>query len=342
MRTNYLKIDTQADRQNIEAAAVILKNGGLVAIPTETVYGLAANALDGKAVAKIFEAKGRPQDNPLIVHIAAFKELEALVTEVPPEAVKLAEAFWPGPLTIVLPKSSAVPPEVSAGLDTVAVRMPSHPVALRIIQAAGVPLAAPSANTSGSPSPTSAQHVLSDLDGKIDAVVDGGWCAVGVESTVLSLTGETPRILRPGGITPDQVKAVIGAVDIDPAVFSSLQDDEKPMSPGLKYKHYAPKAKVVLLKGSLAAFADYAAAHAKAGTMAMCFNGEESAIPVPAVSYGAKDNAAEQAEKLFGALREADQAGAGLVLVRCPRTEGIGLAVFNRLLRAAAFEVVEL
>lgn len=342
MRTYYLKIDTQADSQNIEAAAGILKNGGLVAIPTETVYGLAANALDGKAVAKIFEAKGRPQDNPLIVHIAAFQELDALVTKVPPEAVKLADAFWPGPLTIVLPKSSAVPPEVSAGLDTVAVRMPSHPVALRIIQAAGVPLAAPSANTSGSPSPTSAQHVLSDLDGKIDAVVDGGRCTVGVESTVLSLTGETPRILRPGGITPDQVKAVIGAVDIDPAVFSSLRDDEKPMSPGLKYKHYAPRAKVVLLKGSLAAFADYAAAYANAGTMAMCFNGEESAIPVPAVAYGDKDNAAEQAEKLFGALREADRTDAGLILVRCPRTEGIGLAVFNRLLRAAAFEVVEL
>ena len=218
MRTYYLKIDTQADSQNIEAAAGILKNGGLVAIPTETVYGLAANALDGKAVAKIFEAKGRPQDNPLIVHIAAFQELDALVTKVPPEAVKLADAFWPGPLTIVLPKSSAVPPRSHARPDTVAVRMPSHRWRFRIIQAAGT-FGRPSANTSAPSLPP--RHVLSDLDGKIDAVVDGGRCTVGVESTVLSLTGETREFYGPAA-SPDQVKAVIGAVDIDPAVFSSL------------------------------------------------------------------------------------------------------------------------
>ena len=225
--------------ENISKAAEILKNGGLVGLPTETVYGLSANALDGKAVAKIFAAKGRPADNPLIVHIADFSDIERfnLVREIPESVKLLAENFWPGPLTMIMKKSDVIPDEVSAGLDTVAIRFPSHPTAQKIIKAAGLPLAAPSANLSGSPSPTTALHVMSDLNGKIDAVVDGGMSDVGLESTVITLAEKTPRVLRPGGITLEQLRSVLGKVELDNAVLHQLEKGAKVSSPGMKYKH---------------------------------------------------------------------------------------------------------
>lgn len=224
MKTLYLK---SQDAEATETAAKILKNGGLVAIPTETVYGLAANALDPQAVKNIFIAKGRPQDNPLIVHVSSLEEIPPLVEKVDPRLNALAEKYWPGPLTVIMKKSSLIPNEVSAGLDTVAIRMPSNPFARAIIKAAGVPLAAPSANASGKPSPTKASHVIEDLDGKIDAVVDGGECSVGVESTVVTLETNPPTLLRPGGITPEQLSEVLGEISISPAVFEKLKSGEK-------------------------------------------------------------------------------------------------------------------
>ena len=224
------------NENEIEKAADIIKNGGLVAMPTETVYGLAANALDGKAVAKIFKAKGRPMDNPLIVHISDISQIYPLVREFPEKARILAEKFWAGPLTIILPKSDIIPDEVSAGLDTVAIRFPSNKIAQALISKS-MPLAAPSANLSGSPSPTNARHVFDDMNGRIDAIIDGGECEVGVESTVITLATDTPRLLRPGGITVEQLREAIGDVIIDDAVLNPLKSGEKAASPGMKYKH---------------------------------------------------------------------------------------------------------
>lgn len=342
MQTKRFQINSPDEFEKINAAATIIRDGGLVAIPTETVYGLAANALDGEAVSKIFKAKGRPQDNPLIVHISSFEEIVPLVKSVPDLAVKLAKAFWPGPLTLVFEKSTLIPDQVSAGLDTVAVRLPAHPVARALIKAAGVPLAAPSANTSGSPSPTCAQHVLDDLDGLIDAVVDAGACAVGVESTVLTLVGKTPRLLRPGGITPEQIEEVIGKIEIDPAVFSAINHDKIPSSPGMKYKHYSPKARLIIVKGTLPEFIDYVKKNASTVTAVLCYDGEQEKMPISAVGFGACENPAEQARRLFSALRQIDTLpNIHTVFVRCPAAEGLGLAVYNRLLRAASFEVIE-
>lgn len=331
------------DNQGIEAAGKILKSGGLVAIPTETVYGLAANALDGQAVSKIFKAKGRPQDNPLIVHISEFEQLFPLVLEVPENAVLLARAFWPGPLTIIMKKSAIIPDEVSAGLDTVAVRMPSHKVARQIISKAGVPLAAPSANISGSPSPTTALHVYNDLSGKISAIVDGGKCDVGLESTVITLNAQVPRILRPGGVPPEKLEQVLDRIDIDDAVLNILSEEEIPSSPGMKYMHYSPKADVTIVKGSLEEFSEYIKQFDNDDLVAaLCFDGEEEFIPARCIPYGAHGDSRQQAKRLFSALREVDNIGAKRVFARCPKAQGIGLAVYNRLLRAAAFKVIEL
>lgn len=329
-------------KEDIAKAAVLLKAGGLVAIPTETVYGLAANALDGSAVKRIFEAKGRPQDNPLIVHIASLDTLPKLVASVPDEALALADQFWPGPLTIILPKASCIPDEVSAGLETVAVSFPSHPVARAIIEASGLPLAAPSANTSGRPSPTKAEHVLHDLRGKIEAVVDGGDCGVGLESTVVSLAGNRPRLLRPGGVTHEQLEETLGPVEIDPAVTHAVQKNAVVSSPGMKYKHYSPKARVVILKGGGEDYIRYVNAHKREGAAALCFDEDAAALQVPAVSLGPEEDREEQARRLFDALRTIDQMGATLAYARCPEQTGVGLAVYNRLIRAAAFEVIEL
>lgn len=343
METTIKTLSLVASREeDIKTAGEILKKGGLVAIPTETVYGLAANALDGAAAASIFAAKGRPMDNPLIVHISHLHQWVELVEEIPPAATQLAQAFWPGPLTIILPKSRLIPDEVSAGLSTVAVRFPSHPVARAVIDAAGVPLAAPSANLSGSPSPTRAEHVLADLDGRVDAILDGGSCAVGVESTVLTLADGTPRVLRPGGITPEQIRQVLGTVEVDDAVLNPLKEGEKVLSPGTKYKHYSPKANVILLQGSFLQYRDYVNRHAATGAFALCYAGEQKQLNIPAVSLGEEADSQEQAQRLFDALRQLDTEHAKVVYARCPEPQGVGLAVYNRLIRAAGFEVVHL
>ena len=327
---------------SLQVAARILREGGLVGIPTETVYGLAANALDGRAVAKIFAAKGRPQDNPLIVHIAEFDQIYPLVREVPEQAKRLAQAFWPGPLTMILPKSDLIPNEVSAGLDTVAVRFPSHPAARALIREAGIPLAAPSANTSGRPSPTAAEHVMHDLHGKIEAVLDAGPCGVGVESTVVTLAVNPPKLLRPGGITLEQLRSVLGKVEMDDAVLHPLAEGRKVSSPGMKYKHYSPKANVIILEGPYDAYKNYVNSHVTNGAAALCYNGEEREILVPCVCYGGETDYEEQARELFDALRKLDEMQAETVYARCPEPKGVGLAVYNRLIRAAGFEVLHL
>lgn len=329
--------------KDIAQAGEILRGGGLVAIPTETVYGLAANALDGRAVAKIFKAKGRPQDNPLIVHISELSQWNALVREIPPQAMALAKAYWPGPLTIILPKSDIIPDEVSAGLDTVAVRFPSMRTTRKIIDAAGVPLAAPSANLSGSPSPTCARHTMNDMAGRIEAVLDGGDCNFGVESTVVTLGGAVPRLLRPGAVTPEDLREVLGEVEIDEAVMGKLKEGAKAASPGMKYKHYSPKAEVTIIKSDLEAFCKMAKKiDDKETTFALCFDGEEDMIPLKCVTYGREDDSLTQSHRLFTALRELDEQGAEKVYARCPSTDGVGMAVYNRLLRAAGFNVIEL
>lgn len=341
MKTEIFKINSPDD-EKIKLVGKILHQGGIAAIPTETVYGLAGNALDGSCAEKIFSAKGRPSDNPLIVHISSLSQWDELVTEIPDSAKALAKAFWPGPLTIILPKSDLVPKEVSGGLDTVAVRMPENEIARAIIESAGVPLAAPSANLSGKPSPTSAAHVIDDMNGRIDAIVDSGDCNVGVESTVISLAVTPARLLRPGKVTPEMLTEVLGELEIDDAVFDKLLDGKEAASPGMKYKHYSPDAPVILLKGSFDAFVRYVKENAGEGTVALCFEGEEKALCVPCLTYGKRDDAASQAKHIFDALRRVDKMGARQVFARFPENEGMGLAVFNRLLRAAAFNIVEI
>ena len=284
MQTVFLK-DTAED---IARAGEMLRRGEVVGIPTETVYGLAANALDAAAVTRIFAAKGRPADNPLIVHISALSQLEALVADIPAKAERLAALWWPGPLTMIFKKAACIPAEVSGGLDTVAVRLPAHPTARAIIEAAGCPLAAPSANRSGSPSPTTAAHVAADMTGRIAAVLDGGESGVGVESTVVDMTHDVPRLLRPGGITAEMLQEALGAVEIDPAVTAMLEKGVVAASPGMKYKHYAPRAKVTLVRGTPEAYAAFVNAQAGAGVAAMCFDGEEAALSVPYLTYGAR------------------------------------------------------
>ncbi len=338
MQTKLFK----ADAAGIAAAGELLARGELVAVPTETVYGLAADALNGDAVASIFAAKGRPADNPLIIHIADIADWAPLVTVIPVKAKALADAFWPGPLTIILPAASCIPREVTAGLTTVAVRFPSHPTAQAVIRAAGCPLAAPSANRSGAPSPTTAARVMEDMNGRIAAIVDGGACAVGVESTVVDLSGDTPRLLRPGGVTPAQLQAVLGALVIDSAVTAQLEAGAKAASPGMKYKHYAPKAKLTLVKADAARFAAFVNEKKQEAPIALCFDGEEAALEVPFLTYGGREDPAAQAHRVFDALRQLDDRGATVVYAACPSPEGVGLAVYNRLLRAAGFEVITL
>ncbi len=324
-----------------EKAARIILDGGIVAMPTETVYGLAADALNGKAVAKIFEAKGRPMDNPLIVHISDISQIKPLVREFPEKARLLAEKFWPGPLTIILPKSDMIPDEVSAGLDTVAVRFPSHPVAQALISVS-CPLAAPSANLSGSPSPTSAQHVIRDMDGRIDAIIDGGSCDIGVESTVITLAEDVPRILRPGGVTAEEIYAVIGEIEIDRAVTEPLAEGQKVSSPGMKYKHYAPKARVILLEGGREKFAEYIRLNSDDKTGVLCYNEEKDIFSCICIPIGYENDFRSYARKMFSALREADDKGCRIVYAHCPSKEGMGLAVYNRMIRASGFRVIRL
>lgn len=327
--------------EDIRTAGELLRSGQLVAIPTETVYGLAANAYDAAAVASVFEAKGRPQDNPLIVHISHPDTLRELSSEVPETAWKLAESFWPGALTIIVPRSDKVPAVVSPRLSTVAVRLPSHPAARAIINAAGVPLAAPSANLSGSPSPTTAARVAADMDGRIAAIVDGGACDIGVESTVISLCETPPRLLRPGGITPEQLCAVIGEIVVDDAILAPLAEDTAAASPGMKYQHYAPRAAVTIVRGTQEEYIRFVNERRdEEGVGALCFDEDVDSLSVPCVSYGTRDDAAEQGRRLFEALRTADDHGITTLYAAAPSAEGVGLAVYNRLLRAAGFREV--
>lgn len=339
MKTQVLPVNDES----IALAAQLLKQGELVALPTETVYGIAADARNGGAVRKIFEAKGRPQDNPLIVHIFGMDMLKGIVSEVPERAIKLAAAFWPGPLTMVMPRGAEVSDVTCAGLDTVGVRMPSHPVVQAVIRASGVAFAAPSANLSGKPSPTNAQDTLADMDGRLPLILDGGESMVGVESTVVSVIGEHPMLLRPGYITKEQMEAVLGEeVLVSPAILEKLKDGEVARSPGMKYKHYAPKAQVTILRGSFEEYRRYVAEHAQEGVWALCFDGEGARLPVPSIEYGRNHDGVTQAHHLFTALRDLDRHGAQVVYARCPEQDGVSMAVYNRLIRAAAFRVVTL
>lgn len=335
------KFDAINDYDNaVKQASQILKNGGVVAVPTETVYGLAASAYSDSAIKAVFDAKGRPQDNPLIVHISNLDMLNDVARDIPDSAYECAKAFWPGPFTMVLPKSSKIAASVSAGLDTVAVRFPSDKTVCDIITLSGLPLAAPSANTSGKPSPTSAKHVIDDLDGKIDAVVIGGDSAVGVESTVVSMVGEKPRLLRPGAVTPEQLCTVLPDLIIDDAVLKQLKAGEKAASPGMKYKHYAPKTEAFLVEGCCNSFVKFV--NSKTDCAAVCFDEEYYNILVPKISYGSKYNESTLAQNVFSVLRDVDLLGVKEIYIHAPSKTGVGLAVYNRLIRAAAFKVIKL
>ena len=328
--------------EDAPAAAEILKNGGLVGIPTETVYGLGADGLNQDAVERIFLAKGRPQDNPLILHIPEPSWLTRYCRDIPDAAWTLAGAFWPGPMTLVLPRKGAVPDVVTAGLDTVGMRCPAHPLCRRIIALAGTPVAAPSGNTSGRPSPTAAAHMLEDMGGKIDAIVDGGPCAVGVESTIVDLTCAPPRLLRPGGITLEQLREVLGEVAVDGAVTRQMGEGERPRAPGMKYRHYAPRAPVTVVKGAPARSAVYIQTHVRQGGGIICFEEYAGMFPGCVVeSIGPAGDGEEQARRIFDALRAFDATGVPEIYAQCPDPSGIGLAVSNRLDKAAGFHVIE-
>ncbi len=329
------------DPSAIDRAAGLLRAGEVVGMPTETVYGLGANALDPAAVAKIFDAKGRPQDNPLIVHIADAEALERICDDVPEPAKRLAAAFWPGPLTMVLPRAREIPASVTAGLPTVGVRLPAHPVARELIRRAGVPIAAPSANLSGRPSTTTAAHVLADMDGRIAAVLEGGPCEVGVESTIVSFAGETPRLLRPGGVSLEQLREILGKVDIDRALREQIGDDARVSAPGMKYRHYAPKANVTVVCGTPEDTAAYISKHLTNETGVLCFTEFAYLFEMHEMrTMGAADDPLTQARRIFDALRAFDETDVQEIYTQCPSDEGIGLAVANRLKKAAGFKVV--
>lgn len=339
-KTLLLRAD---DPKTPDTAAALLRAGKLVAIPTETVYGLGANGLDEAAVAQIFTAKGRPQDNPLILHIADPAQMADVCRDIPPRAYELAKQFWPGPLTMVLPVRSHVPRRTTAGLDTVAVRCPACDVTREIIRRAGVPIAAPSANLSGKPSTTTAAHVLHDygLHGPLAAIVDDGPCRVGVESTIVDLTAEKPRLLRPGGVTPEQLQAILGELEIDRAVLGQITEDAIVRAPGMKYKHYAPAAPVIIVSGSRAAAAAYIRAHHSPGDAVLCF---EEELPLyqglQPLAYGREAEPASLSAGLFSALRALDRADVGVIYARCPTGGGVAYAVQNRLKKAAGFQII--
>lgn len=329
-----------SDNENcIITAAELIKHGFVVGIPTETVYGLGADALNSEAVKKIFAAKGRPADNPLIVHIYDISQAEKLAHDIPDLFYKLAEKFWPGPLTMIVPKNDIVPEETSGGLDTVGIRMPSHPVMRELIKKS-CPIAAPSANRSGYPSPTTAMHVLNDMNGKISAVIDGGESRFGVESTVISFDDEkTVRILRPGAITEKMLSEYAQKVIIDEAILNDLKAGRKAPSPGMKYKHYSPKADVKIIEGDFERFVEYINKNISEGVYCLIFDDDnEKLLNANFMTYG-KDSM-QQAHSLFAKLRELDDINAKTVYVRAPEKNGVGLAVYNRLLRAAGFEVI--
>lgn len=340
MRTQLLK----AEESSLRLAAELLKDGQVVGIPTETVYGLGADALNEQAVLSIFAAKERPADNPLIVHVADFKDLEPLC-HINEMARKLNDAFWPGPLTMILPKKDIVPTVVTAGLDSVAIRMPAHPVAQKIIRLSGCPIAAPSANRSGRPSPTQAQHVFEDMDGRIPLIIDGGESDVGVESTVVSLTGDIAVVLRPGGITPEMIAAVLGTCEVADSVMRPLREGEEAPSPGMKHKHYAPKAPMTLYAGEKAQVAAHICTQYDLlphGDVLILAAHDHLPLYGDRQTFDLGPDAASAAHALFAALRHADHLGVKRVLSEAYPEEGVGLALMNRMARAAGFDIVHL
>lgn len=341
-------IEKSSEPGSIEKAGEILKKGGLVAFPTETVYGLGANALDEKAAAKIYAAKGRPSDNPLIVHIARMEDLPAVASEIPEKAKMLAEHFWPGPLTMIFKKTEKVPYGTTGGLDTVAVRMPVHPVALQVIAAGGGFIAAPSANTSGKPSPTTAAHVAADMDGRIDMVLDGGAAGIGLESTIVDMSEETPVILRPGYINQAMLEQVIGEVRMDQAL---IQENSKvrPKAPGMKYKHYAPKADLKIVEGTQEAvvaeinrrICEQAAKGEKTGVIAT----EETKNLYKGglvKSIGRRSDEEAIARHLYSVLREFDESEVTQIYSEAFDTPNMGQAIMNRLVKAAGHQIIRL
>lgn len=348
MHTKYFIVNKdEPDRYILQQAGELLKAGKLVAFPTETVYGLGANGLDAQAVAKIYQAKGRPSDNPLILHIAHQEELNQLVIEIPANAQALIDKYWPGPLTVVLKRTNIVPDSVSGGLDTVAVRLPNSKVARELITFAGVPIAAPSANTSGRPSPTSAQAVFADLDGRIDAVIDAGDCDIGVESTVVDCTTPVPTLLRPGGVTLEMLMDTLGAVEIDPALGGS--EEYVPRAPGMKYTHYAPSAPMMLFEGSYPRIADLIVQEAhdaivagkKVGAIVSAETAERLPKSVATVVYGSREQVGEFAANLYTALRSYDDNPVDIILAEGIAEDGLGLAVMNRLRKASSYQIIK-
>ncbi len=343
METEVLKIDFADDEKQISAAAEIIKRGGLLAIPTETVYGLGADGLNPAAVRRIFEAKGRPQDNPLILHVPSKDWLQRFCRDIPTEAYMLAERFWPGPLTMVLKRKSVVPDETTAGLDTVGMRCPRSAVTRAIIERAGVPIAAPSANISGRPSCTCIADVLEDMDGKIEGAVDGGQCSVGVESTIIDMTVTPPQLLRPGGVSPEELRKALGTIAIDKAVTGFLKDGEKPKAPGMKYRHYAPKAPVTVVRGAPEKTAEYIKDRLGENTGIICFEEFADMFSGHGVeSIGRFDDKETQARRVFDALRAFDSKDVTEIFAQCPDETGIGFATANRLKKAAGFHIIDL
>lgn len=357
MQTKVWKIDSaDIDDVKIKEAAAVIRDGGLVAFPTETVYGLGADAQNPKASQKIYAAKGRPSDNPLIVHVSRFEDLELIAKEVPPQAKKLADAFWPGPLTMIVWKNEKVPFETTGGMDTVAVRMPNHPVALKLIRESRCLIAAPSANTSGKPSPTEASHVAQDMDGRIPLILDGGTVGIGIESTILDLSEHIPMILRPGYITKEMLEEVLGEeVRIDPGIVTAEEKEsvaksdigQKPKAPGMKYKHYAPKADLVLMDGETGAVIDrineLAESKQKIGLKVGVIATDETRLEYHAdfvVSIGAREDEDAIARHLYKILREFDDWNADVIYSESFATPRIGQAIMNRLLKAAGHQVV--
>lgn len=339
--------ESSQDREKIKAAGNILREGGLVAFPTETVYGLGADALNPQASRRIYEAKGRPSDNPLIVHIACMEDLERIVAHVPEKAKKMADRFWPGPLTMIFEKSEQVPLETTGGLHTVAVRMPNHPVALSLIRAGGGYIAAPSANTSGKPSPTLAEHVAQDMEGRIPMILDGGAVGIGIESTIVDFSEEIPMVLRPGYITPEMISEVIGEVQIDPGLVSE-QSNVHPKAPGMKYKHYAPKADLILVDGAqehvirkINVLVREAIVSGKKagviGTDETCGQYQAGIVK----SIGTREDEDTIARHLYGILREFDEQEVDIIYSESFATPRIGQAIMNRMLKAAGHQVIE-
>ena len=335
MNTEYIQSNSF---EGIEKAGEIIRRGGLVAFPTETVYGLGANGLDEDAVKKIYTAKGRPSDNPLILHISAMEEIEniAYLNE---EAIALSRRFWPGALTMVLPKKNTVPNAVTGGLSTVAVRMPSNDTASRLIKSAGVPVAAPSANISGRPSPTTARAVREDLDGRIDMIIDGGLCDIGIESTVIDLCSNPPAIIRPGGITLDMIQTVLPDCIMDQGLYEPLPEGKVPKCPGMKYKHYSPKAQVIVFEtGKEREIADYLEKYSNKKVAVYCRNGES--YPSENIKFWG-ENALDMAKNLFEDLRSFDEEGIEVILCGAPEMSYMGQSVRNRLYKSAGYNIVK-